>query len=192
MIRLVVYGNPAPAGSKRAFQHRHTGRIVVTDDSKRSRPWKQEIAGRASEEMRGRPLLRGPIAVELTFYLPRPKGHHGKHGVRRSAPAFPIVRPDIDKLSRAVLDALSGVVYADDAQIVEKTARKRYGEPARVEITIRELEGALPLDEETIVGPATITLELPASENVVSSSATITIPDGRPGELVYGQLPEGY
>ena len=47
--------------------------------------------------------------------------------------------PDIDKLARCALDALTGIVFRDDAQIVDLHATKRYGEPERAELTIREL-----------------------------------------------------
>jgi Holliday junction resolvase RusA-like endonuclease len=82
--------------------------------------------------------------VECTFFLERPKAHCGtgrNEGiVKDGAPAYPVVRPDADKLLRAVLDALTGRVWADDAQVVVATARKRYArfmEPARVVIVIR-------------------------------------------------------
>ncbi len=47
--------------------------------------------------------------------------------------------PDVDKLARCALDALSGVVIKDDAQVVELYARKRYGEPERLEVAVHEL-----------------------------------------------------
>jgi Holliday junction resolvase RusA-like endonuclease len=48
------------------------------------------------------------------------------------------VRPDIDNYAKAILDALNGVMWADDGQIVQLTASKSYGEP-RVEIEIQEV-----------------------------------------------------
>lgn len=141
MIEFTVLGKPQPAGSKRAFQNKHTGRIVVVDDAKGSRPWKQEVAGAAAERMNGSgELLDGPLEVRLIFHVARPKGHYGtgKNAgkVKGSAPEFPAVKPDVDKLSRAVLDALSGVVYRDDAQIFRKAVAKLYGTPERVEIMV--------------------------------------------------------
>jgi Holliday junction resolvase RusA-like endonuclease len=142
-LSFQVIGHPEPAGSKRAFQHPKTGRIVVTDAAKKSRPWKQEIAGAADVQMglAGLGLFDGPLVVELLFVLARPKGHYGtgrnSRLVKSSAPVFPATRPDVDKLSRAVLDALTGTVYRDDAQIVVKVARKVYGLPERAEIRVR-------------------------------------------------------
>lgn len=140
-VSFTVYGVAQPAGSKRAFQNRHTHRIVVVDDAKKSRPWKTDVAQAAGVAMVGRgELLDGPLLLELTFWMPRPKGHFGTGrnagSVKGSAPRFPIVKPDVTKLVRAVEDALTAVVWRDDAQVVTQTAQKAYGEPARVEVRV--------------------------------------------------------
>lgn len=140
-FQLTVYGTPAPAGSKRAFAIKRggvpTGRIAISDASKRSRPWKDLISQAAGPVMGGRALLDCALAVSFTFYVRRPKGHYSKRGgLLPSAPPFPTVKPDVLKLARAVEDALSGVVYRDDSQIVTEHLVKRYGEPERVELTI--------------------------------------------------------
>ena len=94
--------------------------------------------------MTGRPLLDGPLALEVVFTVPRPKGHFGVKGLRPSAPPHPTVAPDTTKLLRAIEDAMEGIVYRNDAQIVEQVARKVYGEPASARILIDKLakEGA--------------------------------------------------
>lgn len=81
-------------------------------------------------------LLEGPLRLSATFYLPRPKGHFGKRGIRPSAPKYPTTKPDCLKLGRAVEDGMIGVVYRDDAQIVQERLHKVYGEPARCEILV--------------------------------------------------------
>lgn len=141
-VAFTVYGRPQPAGSKRAFQHRHTGRIVVTDDAKHSRSWKTDVAQAAGVAMQSRELLERPLMLELTFYLPRPKGHYGARGLRPSAPRFPTVKPDVLKLARAVEDALTGIVYRDDSQIVVELLQKVYGEPARCEVRVHPITKA--------------------------------------------------
>lgn len=144
MIAFVVYGHPAPAGSKRGFVNRRTGRVIVTDDSVRSRPWKAQVADAAAEAMNGTGLLRGPLALEVTFYLPRPKGHYrtGRNVglLRGGAPLYPAVKPDATKLLRAIEDACTGVVWNDDAQVVNQWVRKLYGEPARCEVRVQQLD----------------------------------------------------
>lgn len=140
-VSFVVHGLPKPAGSKRAFQHKTTGRIVVTDANKNSREWKNLVADAAvaARSHSNVELLDGPLLLSLIFMLPRPKGHYGSKRLRPSAPRFPTVKPDLLKLARAVEDALSGIVYRDDAQIVSESLQKAYGEPARVHVRIEEL-----------------------------------------------------
>ncbi len=151
MISFTVLGTAQTAGSKRAFAlRRKDGSIVtrpggspviaVTDDNPRSKDWKQQIASAVRERYDG-PLLDGPLAVVMTFYRPRPKAHYRRSGELSTLgleTPFPDGRPDVLKLARAVEDALSGVAWRDDAQIVEETLRKRWGEPARVDIAIRQ------------------------------------------------------
>lgn len=140
MISFTVHGVPQPAGSKKGFVHPSTGRVVITDDAKKSRPWKAQVSDAAIQSVGdGHDLLRGPLELRVVFHLPRPKGHYGKRGVRPGARQWPAVKPDATKLLRAVEDALTQVVWHDDAQVVIQTACKVYGEPARAEITITTL-----------------------------------------------------
>lgn len=134
-IRFTVYGTPAPAGSKKAVPM--GGRWGVIDDSKRSRPWKNQVAQQAGLVMAGKVMLRGALQVSFVFVVRRPKGHFSRRGgLLPSAPGYPTVRPDVLKLARAVEDALSGIVYGDDAQIVREQLVKVYGEQERVEVHV--------------------------------------------------------
>ncbi len=143
VIEFTVFGVAESAGSKTSGVTKD-GRRYVRDSNPNSREWKRTVAQVAGERMRGQPLLQGPLALELAFHRPRPLGHMGKKGLRPSAPSYPITRPDVLKLARAVEDACTKVVWWDDAQVVEETIRKLYGEPARVEVRIRELPPPTP------------------------------------------------
>jgi len=96
-------------------------------------PWRSSVAAAAALAMDEREALIGPVRLELAFRVQRPHGHYGTgrnaDKLRPSAPAVPITNPDLDKLVRAVLDALTGIVYRDDAQVVELEVVKRYGPP---------------------------------------------------------------
>lgn len=137
---FTVLGVPQPGGSKRGFIIRAKGkkdRVRMEDDNeKRVKPWRNQIQIVASELMGDRPVFEGPLMLVVEFYVPRPKGHFGVHGVRRSAPRYPTVRPDATKLLRPLEDALNGVLWKDDSQIVEQIARKRYGDPPRAEVKV--------------------------------------------------------
>ena len=141
-FRFTVYGDVEPAGSKRAFVHPGSGRAIVTDANKKAKAWKGRVAQVAGENFNGE-LLTGPLDVCFTFYRPRLASHYGTGrnagSLKESAPAYPITRPDALKLARGCEDALSGVVYRDDSQIVDEVLRKRWGSPARVEIEIEEM-----------------------------------------------------
>jgi Holliday junction resolvase RusA-like endonuclease len=142
-ISFTVYGEAKPAGSKRVFVNPKTGKPIVTDDAgKGGKAWRQEVAGAAEKAMfeAGLRPLAGPIALLLTFYRPRPRSHYGTgknaEVLKPSAPAYPTTRPDTLKLARAVEDALTSIVYRDDAQIVDGYQHKRFGSPARCEISV--------------------------------------------------------
>ncbi len=137
-MKILVFGIPQTAGSKRAFAFNKGGGrlgVRVTDDNPRGKDWKASIAQAASGVHVG-DLLDGPLTVTFRFYFPRPKGHFGRRGLLTSAPACHTKKPDVLKLARCAEDALTGVVWRDDSQIVSEHLEKHYGEPARVEIEI--------------------------------------------------------
>jgi len=137
-LTFTVYGIPQPAGSKRAFFNRALGRALVTDANPKARPWKALVSDAAIQAMRGRSLLDEPLILVVDFFVARPKGHFRTTGqLRPKAPAAPAVRPDLTKLLRAVEDACTGIVWRDDAQVVDQHVRKIYGEPSRCELTIK-------------------------------------------------------
>lgn len=142
-VAFTVNGVPAPAGSKKGFYNKKAGRVVITDDSKASSPWKAMVADAAAKRMNGGDLLSGAIELHVLFYMPRPKGHFGSgrnaNVLRAAAPAFPTVKPDATKLLRALEDACTGLIWRDDAQVVVQHVEKRYGEPARAVVAVAQL-----------------------------------------------------
>lgn len=119
MITFFVPGTPKPQGSKRAFINRKTGRPIITEQVN-NKDWKATVQSRAIEIVGEQQPLLGPIDVELVFFLNRPKSHPK---TRRTWPAS---MPDIDKLARAVLDALTAVCFKDDGQIVHLLVVKEW------------------------------------------------------------------
>lgn len=140
-IRIVVQGKAAPAGSKRSVTNKKTGQSFVIDANKNAAPWKAYVASEGARQYHG-PLLDGPLDVEFVIVRARPKNHYGTgrnaHVLKDSAPLQPTSAPDTTKLVRGVEDALTGIVWVDDAQIVNQSAQKRYGDKPRVEVRIRE------------------------------------------------------
>ena len=134
MTRFHVLGTPEPQGSARAFVEK--GRAVVTSANPKMKRWRDRIATEA--QAAGVEFIeQGPVVVRAEFRMPRPK----------SAPkraVVPVTRPDVDKLGRACLDALTGICYRDDSQVVTLSLTKVYaeiGEPSGAWIDVAALEG---------------------------------------------------
>lgn len=111
---------PQPQGSKR-----HLGNGVMIESCKLVKPWRYLVCQAAIAT--GAELIRGPLRMEVEFLFTRPKGHYNAKGhLKPSAPAVHCVRPDGSKLLRSTEDALTGVLYDDDARIVSSSWEKRY------------------------------------------------------------------
>lgn len=126
MISFLVPGIPRPKGSLRAFATKG-GRVGVKENNADMvQPWMGTIAVAALKA--GAEIVDGPVRVGLTFIFPRPKFHYNKAGgLKINAPFHHTKKPDLDKLVRAVLDALTGVAFVDDSQVVSLApAKKRY------------------------------------------------------------------
>lgn len=122
-ISVTVHGLPAPQGSKRHVGH---GRMV--ESSKAVAPWRQDVKYAALDAVAATAdwsALDGPLVASMVFTFARRKGHFGTgrnaHLLRATAPVRPAVYPDLSKLVRSTEDALTGVVWADDARVVEYT-----------------------------------------------------------------------
>ena len=139
-----VPGIPKTAGSKRAFPLK-SGRIVVTDACKGSKDWKATVQATVMATWRGPPLV-GPMELTIIFAMPRPKSHYrmGRHAadLKPNAPTYHTKRPDATKMLRAVEDALTGVLWRDDAQIAVQTTYKVYDERPGAHISVKELTDA--------------------------------------------------
>lgn len=124
MIAFEVLGNPVTQGSTKAFVR--GGHAVVTHDKREPlMNWRASIAQAAQVAADGAFAERGvPVWVSVTFRLLRPKSAP-KRVIR------PTTKPDIDKMARAALDALTGVVFADDSQVVSLHAQKEYAGEAQ-------------------------------------------------------------
>lgn len=168
VITFTVRGLPAPQGSKRLLplNARRGGRPIMVESSKRVPKWRRAIRDEARRALELLPAEKqaqrtGAVALDVEFRMPRAKGHYlpansrrPKPVLRDDAPRRPIGKPDVDKLARAVLDALSGVVWIDDAQVVSVAASKVYANEHRdvgAEVRVTDLT---PLDEHLAASAA--------------------------------------
>ena len=142
ILRAFVEGVPIPQGSARAFVVK--GRAIVTSDNPKLKGWREWLRVNLRSEWASQDTLRTPCSVHLTFVLPRPKSHLSTKGVKASAPTQMTGKPDLDKLVRAVLDAVTDAgIWQDDAQVVALSAAKAWGNPQEktgVSVTVWEAE----------------------------------------------------
>lgn len=141
-LAFTVYGRPQQRGSKRPFKS--GAATLMVDANDKSKPWMAAVSHAGGEAMQGRELMLGPLAIGVKFHFKRPKSHFGTGRnasvLKASSPYFKESEPDTDKLMRAIGDALTGVVYRDDAQLANVTLSKVYtSEQERAEIFISRL-----------------------------------------------------
>ena len=74
--------------------------------------------------------IEGPVELSLAFFFPRPKSHYGtgknSELVKASAPVHHAQKPDIDNVIKSTLDAMNGILYEDDKQVIQLRAEKRW------------------------------------------------------------------
>lgn len=127
---IIVPGVPVPAGSHRAFLI--AGRARIAPANKMQRSWQRVVSECAAEAWQDREPILGSVFLDVVFHFSRPKSHYKTSGyLKKSAPICCATRPDLDKLLRAIGDALTGIVWRDDSQVVGVYARKFYtnGQP---------------------------------------------------------------
>lgn len=121
-IAFFVPVPPAPKGSMRGFWNSGAGKVVVINDNARTKAFQEDVsivARGAANRVRLPKPAAGPVSLSLLFVMPTPK---------RKAPLAGAwaCKPDLDKLARSVLDALTGVLYVDDQQVDSMDLSKRF------------------------------------------------------------------
>lgn len=141
MIEIIVLGEPVAQGRPRFTTASGFARAY---DPARSRHYKEYVRLEAAARAPEKPLS-GPIDLEVRIYRPIPKSF----GKRKSEAAErglirPTTKPDTDNYLKAIKDALKGIIWQDDSQVVDIRASKFYSEKPRVEIKIKEVSHELP------------------------------------------------
>ena len=119
-----VRGRPVPQGSMKFVRPG----VMIHSRSQDLALWRADIARNA--ELFGFKPIASAVKVELDFIMSKPKS---------AKRAFPSVKPDLDKLIRAVLDGLTGVAFEDDSQVILIQSSKTYGEKQGVWIRIEQI-----------------------------------------------------
>ena len=125
-LEMDVKGVPTPQGSTKSFVR--GGKPIITTDNKGLKAWRDLVAFTA-QDADPEYVDNGPVRVSLFFRMPKPKAEP------KTKRTWPDRRPDLDKLIRAILDALTGIAFRDDGQVVGIHAEEDWGEPGvRIEV----------------------------------------------------------
>lgn len=130
MITVTVLGTAQPQGSKTVYN----GRAVDANAAK-LKPWRKAVTKAVKEQAGDWQLTADPIKIDVHVYLPRPRTVTRSHHT---------VKPDADKLLRAIADGItdSKTIWVDDSQAVDMRIRKHYvieDMPPQVKIRIENL-----------------------------------------------------
>lgn len=136
-LSFFVPGIPAPQGSK--VRTKWGG---MREDNENTQPWREAViwAAKAARTESRQPIA-GPVDLQIDFRFPRLTGHLRANGeVKPTAPHYKVSIPDIDKLARAVCDALTGAgVWRDDSVVAILSCQKVYADVPGAYIVVNDL-----------------------------------------------------
>lgn len=133
-VRFVVPGNPVGKGRPRAAKR---GKNIVLYTPEKTASYESTVALAASQAMAGRPLITGPAEVLMTMVVSVPKSwSKRKQADALAGQTMPTTKPDMDNVLKAIFDAINGIVWNDDVQVVGLRARKVYGATPGVHVTV--------------------------------------------------------
>jgi Holliday junction resolvase RusA-like endonuclease len=142
-LSFFVPGIPSTAGSKRFVGTSKAGRGIIVDSSgAKGKAWRAVVAFGGQEAAKDLPRPHSAaLALTCNFHMPRRKGDLKKDGTPKpSAPIWHTTKPDATKMFRAVEDALTSILWTDDAIIACQHATKVYSDRPGVQITISKLD----------------------------------------------------
>ena len=138
MISFTIPGAPVGKGRPR-FARR--GNFVTTYTPERTASYENLVKFHAAMAMKnGKPLLKGALSVLFSIHAPIPASWSKKQKEAALKQELrPTTKPDLDNCAKLLADAMNGIVYDDDKQIVDMLVRKQYSDTPRVEIKVMEV-----------------------------------------------------
>jgi Holliday junction resolvase RusA-like endonuclease len=136
MMKIIVPGEPVPQGRPR-FSTKNGFKGAF--DPEKSRAYKEQvrIIAKAKNPVTA---MAGAVRMTVDIYRTIPRSWPKKKQLlAEEGKLLPTNRPDVDNYAKAIKDALSGVVYEDDSQVVRLTVSKQYGREPRAEIEVEEI-----------------------------------------------------
>ena len=136
VLDITVPGIPVPKGRPRLSTRGGFARAYTPEKTRRYEDLIRLEGGRAME---GRELLAGPLAVEVRAYVPIPRNlSKAKRIAAIEGGLRPVTKPDCDNYAKTI-DALNGIAWRDDAQVVTLRVTKWYSERPRLELSAEEI-----------------------------------------------------
>lgn len=140
-IYFIVDGKVQPKQRPKVYRNKYTGQVRAMTP-KETVDYENKVKASFYEACDGEKFfLTGAVQMTVNVYVAIAKSTPKKTREKMlTGELKPITRTgDLDNLFKAISDALNGVAYDDDSQIIDATIRKFYGEQAKAEITIREV-----------------------------------------------------
>jgi len=135
-VEFIVPGTWVPE-RKRSYNR---GKFTTRVDLPNRVEFKAKVAFFASEAMRGRGPLEGPLVMAITFRRPKPPSWPKRATKAYPWPDWPYKKPDLTNLVKISEDAMNKIVYLDDAQIVSRQENKEFGDRWEVAVSIQTIE----------------------------------------------------
>jgi Holliday junction resolvase RusA-like endonuclease len=130
-MEIIIPGIPVSKKRPRFFvRGKHVGAYNPQESEESKTMW------HIAKAMNGQKPCANAVALDMTFYMPIPASLSQKK--REALLIIPLhtKKPDIDNLIKHVLDSANGILFEDDRQICEITARKRYGAEAKTIVKV--------------------------------------------------------
>lgn len=135
ILRLTIPGKPFGKERPRSTRNGH----VYTPEKTRS--YEERVRSIFSSQYPNHEPLDGPVSLDIIAVYPMAKSWPiKKHTDAADGKIRPTVRPDMDNIAKIICDALNGLAYKDDCQIVEGYRRKIYGVEPRVCVLIQPVK----------------------------------------------------
>ena len=132
-IQFTVFGEPVAQGRPKFST---VGGFPRAYDPAKSRDYKDYVRLAAADHAPAS-LLDGPLGIAVTAYRSTPKSFSKtKAAAAERGEVLPVTKPDADNYLKGVKDALKGIIWKDDSQVVDAFVRKRYSARPRIEVKI--------------------------------------------------------
>jgi Holliday junction resolvase RusA-like endonuclease len=134
-LEFTVPGTPIGKGRPKAVRQ---GGFVRMYTPKQTLDYETDVAFKAAQAMGDMPVLDTAVSMRIVAYYPIPASWSKKKQQQALAGLLIPGKPDLDNVGKAVLDALNGVVYVDDKQVVRLLMEKEFSFEPRIEVIVKE------------------------------------------------------